>query len=65
MNDDTKKMIFEELRKGTVPEEGHSAFAVGIDGEIPYAQRSHVVEKMGSVRRVHRKTLVVCLNYYL
>ena len=31
MNDNTKKMIFEELRKGTVPEEGHQAFAVGIE----------------------------------
>ena len=40
MNDNTKKMIFEELRKGTVPEEGHQAFAVGIEPVLNELQRN-------------------------
>ncbi|EOQ90724.1 P-loop protein, PF10923 family [Leptospira yanagawae serovar Saopaulo str. Sao Paulo = ATCC 700523] len=34
MKTDTTTMIFEQLRKGTVPDEGHGAFAVGIEPVI-------------------------------
>lgn len=54
MNDDTKRMIFEELRKGTVPEEGHSAFAVGIDPVINELHRNmesvSTGEKKGNIK---------------
>lgn len=54
MNDVTKKMIFEELRKGTVPEEGHSAFAVGIDPVINEMMRNmesvSTGEKKGNIK---------------
>ncbi|WP_167882008.1 BREX system ATP-binding protein BrxD [Leptospira bouyouniensis] len=50
MNDETKKMIIEQLRKGTVPEEGHEAFAVGVEPVI-----NEMIRNMDSVSTGEKK----------
>ena len=63
MNDNTKKMIFEELRKGTVPEEGHQAFAVGIEPVLNELQRNmesvSTGDKKGNIKFLNMHSLLL------
>lgn len=50
MNEESKKLIIEQLRKGTVPEEGHYAFAVGIEPVL-----NEMIRNMDSVSKGDKK----------